>query len=90
MRPPWLILPTLGLLALAAAAPRSAWADAQQTQNFAAWAVMTRCAQQAQKQFPDLTPDGNAKREAARQECLRANHLPVTATVPVPSSPAPH
>jgi hypothetical protein len=84
MRPTWLILPVLGLLAVAA--PRSAWADAQQTQNFAAWAVMTRCAEQAHKKFPDLTPDGNAKREAARQECLRANHLPVTATVPA----APH
>ncbi len=89
MRPTRLILPALGLLALAVAAPRIARADAQQTQNFAAWAVMQRCAQQAHKQFPDLTPDGNAKREAARQECLRVNHLPVTATVPVPAPPAP-
>ena len=87
MRPIWLILPALGFLALAAATPRPARADAQQTQNFAAWAVMTRCAEQAHKKFPDLTPDGNAKREAARQECLRANHLPVTATVPGPAAP---
>jgi hypothetical protein len=85
MRLTWLSLPVLGLLVLAAAAPQPAWADAQQTQNFAAWAVMTRCAEQAHKQFPDLTPEGNARREAARQECLRTNHLPVTATVPAPA-----
>jgi len=38
---------------------------------------MDLCAQQAAKQFQDHTPDGNAKREAARLECLRRNHLPV-------------
>jgi len=60
------------------AAPRVARADAQQSQNFAAWHAMQDCARQANKQFPDHTPEGNAKREAAREECLRLHHLPVT------------
>ena len=74
--------PRIGLtgLVLAAllAAPHLARADAQQQTNFAIWHMMAACAQQAAKQFPDHTPEGNAKREAARQECLRRNHLPVT------------
>ena len=37
---------------------------------------MDKCTQTAHKQFPDYTPDGNAKREAARQKCLRAGNLP--------------
>ncbi len=65
--------------ALGLAAPRAARADPAQTQNFAIWKQMDKCAAQANAKFPDHTPDGNAKREAARQECLRANHLPVSA-----------
>lgn len=60
------------------AAPRLAYADAQQQANFSIWHMMGTCAQLAAKQYPDHTPEGNAKREAARQECLRQNHLPVT------------
>ena len=71
-------------LALMMAAPSRAHADAQQTQSFAVWRQMQECAKQATKQFPDHTPDGNAKREAARQECLRAHHLPVTSPVVSP------
>jgi len=47
---------------------------------------MQECAKTSMKQFPDHTVDGNAKREAARQECLRAHRLPVTQPV---SPPAP-
>jgi hypothetical protein len=65
-----------------ATAPRLARADAQQQQSFTVWSQMADCARQAAKQFPDHTPDGNAKREAARQNCLRARHLPVTAAPP--------
>lgn len=90
MQPTRLILFALGLAALAVATPRLARADAQQTQNFALWGVMQKCAAQAQAQFPDHTPDGNAKREAARQECLRTHNLPVTAIVPVPVPSPPH
>jgi len=43
------------------------------------WREMRECALLSAKQFPDHTPEGNAKREAMRLECLRANRLPVTA-----------
>jgi hypothetical protein len=67
---------------LTPAAPRLARADAAQQQNFTAWAQMSTCAHQAAAKFPDHTPQGNAQREAARQECLRQHHLPVTPTPP--------
>lgn len=75
----------LTLAATAVVGPQRARADAQQTQSFAIWRQMQLCAKQATKQFPDYTPEGNAKREVARQECLRANHLPVTEPVPTPT-----
>jgi len=65
-----------------AAAPRLARADAQQLQSFHVWNQMADCARLAAKQYPDHTPDGNVKREAARQNCLRQRHLPV-----IPASP---
>jgi hypothetical protein len=68
--------------AVLAAAPRLARADAQQQQSFAVWRAMGDCARAAAKQFPDHTPEGNAKREAAREECLRQRHLPATAAPP--------
>ena len=71
----------VGALALGAA-PRLARADAQQQQSFTIWNSMADCARQAAKAYPDHTPEGNAKREAARQECLRARHLPVTPAAP--------
>jgi hypothetical protein len=67
---------------LLAAAPRLAQADAQQQQSFSVWRQMSDCAHQAALKFPDHTPEGNARREAARQECLRLHHLPVTAAPP--------
>lgn len=73
----------LGLLPMM---PRQAHADAQQTQSFTVWRQMQDCAQAAALRFPDHTPQANTNREAARQECLRLRHLPVTgATVPVTS-----
>jgi hypothetical protein len=67
------------LALLVAATPRPARADAQQQQSFGAWHLMADCARLAAKKFPDHTPEGNAKREAERQNCLRLHHLPVTA-----------
>ena len=61
--------------------PRLARADAQQ-QSFRVWNQMADCARLAAKQYPDHTPEANAKREAARQNCLRQRHLPV-----IPASP---
>jgi hypothetical protein len=76
-------LTTLAIAAVAlTAAPRLARADAQQQQSFSVWNQMGDCARLAAKQFPDHTPDGNAKREAARQNCLRQRHLPVAAPAP--------
>ncbi|HEY1503765.1 MAG TPA: hypothetical protein VGF92_05660 [Stellaceae bacterium] len=63
--------------------PRLARADAQQQQSFNVWHQMSDCARLAAKQYPDHTTDGNAKREAFRQNCLRQHHLPV-----VPAGPA--
>lgn len=86
MRPTHLVslLTAMTLTALFAAAPQPAWADAQQQQSFSVWSQMDNCAKQANQQFPDHTPEGNAKREAARQACLRAHRLPVTAPVAPP------
>ena len=70
------------LAAALTAAPQLARADAQQQQSFTVWNGMSNCAKQAAQQFPDHTPEGNAKREAARQECLRVHHLPMTPPPP--------
>jgi len=78
-------LAALILVLGALSAPSIARADATQSQSFTIWHQMDECAKQANKQFPDHTPDGNAKREAARVECLRAHHLPVTAANPPPA-----
>jgi hypothetical protein len=86
MRRSYGALVLLGLALAGAAGPRLAVADALQTQSFAAWRVMQECAKQSNKQFPDHTPDGNAKREAARQECVRAHRLPVSDPAPAPAA----
>ena len=79
MRATRLVLAAALLLASAAAlTPEAARADAQQQQNFTVWKQAQDCARRAFKQYPDYTPEGKAKREAARQECLRQRHLPVT------------
>jgi ABC-type sugar transport system substrate-binding protein len=74
-------LTTLAIAVLAlTTAPRLARADAQQQQSFTVWNQMADCARQAAKKFPDHTPEGNAKREADRRNCLRLRHLPVPTT----------
>jgi hypothetical protein len=64
--------------------PPAARADSQQQQNFSIWHQMDDCAKEAFKKYPDHTPEGNAKREAARQACLRAHRLPVNQPVAPP------
>jgi hypothetical protein len=44
--------------------------------NSAYWRVMDACTSQAQKLYPDYTPESNAKGEKARQAWLRASNLP--------------
>lgn len=70
------------LSALATALP--ARADVLQQQSFSQWKVMTNCTTAATKQFPDHTPESNAKREAAREQCLRDHKIPVPAAAPAP------
>jgi hypothetical protein len=74
----------LALTGTVALSAGHAFADAQQTQSFAVWKQMQECAKTSMKQFPDHTVESNAKREAMRQECLRAHRLPVTQPVSPP------
>jgi hypothetical protein len=75
-----IIRASLAILLLAAVAvlPSRAHADSSQANSFAAWRQGDDCARQAFRKFPDYTKDGNAKREAARRECLRQHRLPVS------------
>jgi hypothetical protein len=40
------------------------------------WAASDRCSAAAQRQFPDYTPESNAKRDNAMKQCLANNYLP--------------
>lgn len=40
------------------------------------WSASDRCAAAAQKQFPDYTPESNAKRDNAMKQCLASSNLP--------------
>jgi hypothetical protein len=40
------------------------------------WKLRDVCARTAQRQFPDHTADGNAKRESSYRKCLEANNQP--------------
>jgi hypothetical protein len=51
-------------------------ADPNQKDADAAWKTAGQCAREAFKKYPDYTQEGNAKREAARLECLRDHKLP--------------
>ena len=53
------------------------------------WAVSDRCAQQAQKAFPDFTPEAIAQRDAALKRCLAANNLAPRAPELPQSGPKP-
>lgn len=74
----------------ALALPNPASADANWKSNSAVWRAEDHCTQAAQKAYPDYTPESNAKREEARQSCLRGNNLPAaTATQPTTSQATP-
>jgi hypothetical protein len=40
------------------------------------WSASDRCAAAAQKQFPDYTPEANAKRDSVMKQCLAQGYLP--------------
>lgn len=53
------------------------------------WRQSDDCARAAFKQYPDYTPESNAKRDRALRLCLARNHAPGRAsTDPEPSVPA--
>jgi len=67
----------LAAFTAALAMPIAAMATTQYaTQMMQRWSVSDRCAANAQKAFPDYSPEGIAKREQAMQQCLSGNMLP--------------
>jgi hypothetical protein len=80
------------MLATAAALvlPRDASADQYWKTNSAIWKLRDNCTVQAQKTYPDYTPESNAKREKARKNCLLGNNLPAEESSLPPASPAPN
>jgi hypothetical protein len=75
------LLLTVALLGL----PDVAFADQNFKTNSAIWKLRDVCTMQAQKAYPDYTPESNAKRQKALDTCLRQNNLPVEGS----SAPAP-
>jgi hypothetical protein len=68
--------------------PTQASADQNWKTSSAVWNAMDKCTDAAQKAYPDYTHESNAKREAARQKCLRAGDLPGDAnSAPAPQQP---
>lgn len=47
-------------------------------QSESVWKLRDICRRNAFKQFPDYTPEGNAKRDRAEQRCLESNNLPTS------------
>jgi hypothetical protein len=75
-----IIFPLIALAAACAVAPESYAQLPNQEGAFKrsdrVWKLRDTCARNSQKQFPDHTAEGNAKRERAFQQCLEANNLP--------------
>jgi hypothetical protein len=51
------------------------------------WTASNRCAQAAQKAFPDYTPESNAKRDAQLKQCLASGNLPPRPSLEAPAKP---
>ena len=45
-------------------------------QSWARWTASDRCAQAAQRAYPDFTAESNAKRDATYKNCLASSNLP--------------
>lgn len=76
-----------GLAGLLLAPPPAHAAD-RWKKNETAWMASDRCARAAFKEFPDYTPEGNAKREHAMQQCLAASNLPPRGPIAPANPPA--
>jgi hypothetical protein len=48
--------------------------------NSSVWKNNDKCAQQAFKQYPDYTAEGNAKRQHSMQQCLAGTNSPPRAS----------
>jgi hypothetical protein len=49
------------------------------------WKSMDTCAIEAQRAFPDFTPESNTKRDAKLKDCLAGQNLPPRETAAPPS-----
>lgn len=68
--------------------PVTAWAvTANGQQMMQNWAASNRCAQAAQKAFPDFTAEANAKRDAQLKQCLAGQNLPPRPALDAPAKP---
>jgi hypothetical protein len=76
----WFILPIMALafVCLVASEGRAQLPGQENafTRSERVWKLRDLCARTAQKQFPDHTAEGNAKRESSYRKCLEANNLP--------------
>ncbi|HXQ51765.1 MAG TPA: hypothetical protein VN802_11775 [Stellaceae bacterium] len=63
-------------------------ADENQRKAGVAWKQADLCAHDSFKKFPDYTPESNAKRDAARRECLRNHKLPETGSAAAATQPS--
>jgi hypothetical protein len=86
----WTLRLALSLIVVILVQPQIAVGDSNWKTSNAVWRVRDKCTEQARKAFPDYTRESNAKREKARQDCLRANNLPVEGNpIPPPQQPEP-
>ena len=76
-----------GLLAVFAAGPSWAGPQSLQQNSFATWKAEDNCVHQAFRQFPDYTPESNAKRNEAMRQCLDRGQLPPRADLTPPQPP---
>jgi hypothetical protein len=88
----WTAAPLAAVLLLAP--PASAQQQSQGTyksgygrQAGAVWAIEDKCSAEAQKAFPDHDAASNARREAARHECMVRGNVRY-GTAPTPTAPA--
>lgn len=66
----------LGALALALLPVRAVAFSSNGQAMMGRWAQSDKCAASARRQFPDYTPEANAKRDRAMQQCLASNFDP--------------
>jgi hypothetical protein len=55
--------------------------------DVARWTASDRCAQRAQKAFPDYTAESNAKRDAQLKLCLASGGLPPRSSLDTSTKP---